>query len=278
MSERHEALTGAALVLFDFDGVLVDTEATHQAAYAAALAAQTPPHTLTWSFGEYCQNAHWGEERLEAALRATAPDSMRDVEWAPFYATKRAAFVRLVDAEQRPRLMPGVQDVLRVLSDASVPTAVVTNSADDLIRSIRNIEQCGAVLERIGTWFTRGKYKLAKPHPECYIESTRELLASHIANESSSAASALAPLRVIAFEDSPRGLKAIIGAREHFRQSSIAGERRIELVPVFVTPIKYPEMEEFCGAAEGNYVQVDSFEKLLADADIISRFVVNQQN
>lgn len=268
MSEQHAALTGAALVLFDFDGVLVDTEATHQAAYAAALAAQTPPHTLTWSFGEYCQNAHWGEERLEAALRAAAPDSMRSVEWAPFYATKRAAFVRLVDAEQRPRLMPGVQDVLRVLSDASIPTAVVTNSADDLIRSIRNIEQCGADLERIGTWFTRGKYKLAKPHPECYIESTRELLALHIADESS-----VAPLRVIAFEDSPRGLKAIIGAREHFRQSAIAGERRIELVPVFVTPIKYPEMEEFCGAAAGNYVQVDSFEELIADADIISRFV-----
>lgn len=167
--------------------------------------------------------------------------------------------------------MPGAHAVLNVLSDANVPTAVVTNSADELINSIRRIEQCGADLARIGTWFTRGKYTHAKPHPECYIESTRELLAAQIAVDG-----ATAPLLVLAFEDSPRGLKAIIDARQHFRNSSIVGERRVQLVPVFVTPIRYPEMEEFCGAAAGNYVQVDSFEQLLADNEIITRFLQSQ--
>jgi beta-phosphoglucomutase len=264
MSEAVQWKPGTpALVLFDFDGVLVDTEATHHAAYAAALAAQAVPHTLQWTFGEYCQNAHWGEERLEAALRTSAPDSLRDVPWSAFYATKRDAFLRLVDAEQRPRLMPGVPAMLSALSDANVPTAVVTNSADDLVLSIRRIAQCGPDLARIGTWFTRGKYKQAKPHPECYIESTRELLAARIAD-----ATDAAPLLVLAFEDSPRGLRAIIDARQHFRDSPVAGERRVQLVPVFVTPIRYADIDAFCGA---DYVQVDSFEQLLADTGIIAR-------
>ena len=44
-------------VLLDFDGLLVDTEATHHAAYEAACAARGAP--LHWSFADYTRRAHF---------------------------------------------------------------------------------------------------------------------------------------------------------------------------------------------------------------------------
>ncbi len=44
------------LFLFDFDGLLVDTEGLHYAAYVNIMAARG--YRLDWSFAEYSQMAH----------------------------------------------------------------------------------------------------------------------------------------------------------------------------------------------------------------------------
>jgi beta-phosphoglucomutase-like phosphatase (HAD superfamily) len=267
MSSSPSFLSDVAVALFDFDGLLVDTERTHFAAYQEAMQALPTPHQLDWTFAEYCQAAHWGEEVLEQALRGTALASFHSgISWAAFYALKKAAFARLVDSERCTRLLPGVDAMLRACRDAATLTAVVTNSSDELVASVRAVPECDAALALVQTWFTRGKYTNAKPHPECYIESTRELLASQLA---APAADNAAPLIVLAFEDSPRGLKAIVDAREHFLSSSVVAERRVCLVPVFVTSIFYPELEDFCGT---DFVHVDTLEQLLADWTPVVKF------
>jgi len=152
--------------------------------------------------------------------------------------------------------------LLQACAEAAIPTAVVTNSNDDLIGAVRSVDEC-APLSLIGTWFTRGKYTNAKPHPECYIESTRELLAARLA-----AADDDERIVVLAFEDSPRGLKAIVDARRHFQSSSVAAERRIELVPVFVSAVKYDNMDQFLDAT---YVRANSMDAMVHDEQSFDR-------
>ena len=61
-----------ALYLFDFDGLLADTERIHHAAYRAAAAAHDVD--LNWSFAEYCLKAHFSEAGLADAIFEAFPN------------------------------------------------------------------------------------------------------------------------------------------------------------------------------------------------------------
>lgn len=175
------------LFLFDFDGLLVDTERLHYQAYIEMMATQG--HRLTWSFSRFCEVAHLNSVAIKETLYADYPELSPD--WATLYAEKKKAYLNLVTSGNI-ELMPGAQSLLNALEQANIRRCVATNSFRDQIELIR--AQIPA-LQTIPHWVTREDYARPKPNPDAYLKAI-ELYGNpgdHI----------------IGFEDSLRGLRAL---------------------------------------------------------------------
>lgn len=198
------------LFLFDFDGLLVNTEEIHYQAYKRMCANRG--YHLDWDFSRYCQAAHHSSEGLRnqiyekfPALYAEEPD------WAVLYAEKKQAIIQLIK-ENGVQLMPGVAPLLQALQKADIKRCVVTHSARQLVELIRHQNP---LLNSIPYWLTREDYTLPKPNPECYLKA----IATY-AKESDN---------VIGFEDAPRGLTAL---------------RQTRALPVLICPSDYPGLKD----------------------------------
>ena len=89
------------LVLLDFDGLLVDTESTHHAAYEHTCAKLGAP--LNWSFGTYTCRAHFSETGLGQHI-ARSDEKLAALPWEELYAMKKARFIELVEQQQSVRV------------------------------------------------------------------------------------------------------------------------------------------------------------------------------
>lgn len=178
------------LFLFDFDGLLVNTEELHFQAYIN-MCAKRGFH-LPWDFNRFSQAAHHKAEGLRDQIYAELP-SLRilEPEWSVLYSEKRAAYLNLIN-EGAVKLMPGVDSLLRRLQEAGISRCVVTHSSIDSIQLIRAQQP---LLNTIPSWITREHYTQPKPNSECY-----EVAIKKYANGSR---------RIIGFEDAPRGLDAL---------------------------------------------------------------------
>ena len=199
------------LFLFDFDGLLVNTEEIHYQAYKNMCAQRG--FTLDWDFPKYCSIAHYTSGGLEEQIYADFP-KLKAIEpsWKVLYGEKKQAFLDLVQ-NGAVHLMPGVETLLQALQEAGINRCVVTHSADELVSSIR---KHNPILNSIPYWITREHYSQPKPSSECYLKAI-EMLADE--ND-----------KVIGFEDTPRGLQALMGTRAN---------------PVLVCDTAYPEIPSF---------------------------------
>jgi beta-phosphoglucomutase len=59
------------LFLFDFDGLLVDTERVHWKAYK--LAGKQYDIEIDWEFEEYCVHSHYSDEQMRQRFREHYP-------------------------------------------------------------------------------------------------------------------------------------------------------------------------------------------------------------
>lgn len=179
------------LFLFDFDGLLVDTERLHYQAYIELCAKHG--FQLQWSFSRYSVAAHHHSDELRKQIYAEFPElQAMEPDWKILYEEKKAIFLDLVENGKVP-LMQGVEELLIALQNEKIKRCVVTHSAQSLINKIRKLNP---ILDTIPHWVTREDYKLPKPHPECYQIA--------IAKYSQPGD------RIIGFEDSPRGMHALI--------------------------------------------------------------------
>src|SRR5580658_4074354 len=96
------------LFLFDFDGLLVDTEGLHYAAYVNMLARRG--FRLDWSFAEFSERAHLNSTALREGLYSQFPDL--DPNWNLVYAEKKKAYEELLGSGML-KLMPGVEPLLK---------------------------------------------------------------------------------------------------------------------------------------------------------------------
>ncbi len=199
------------LFLFDFDGLLVNTEEIHFLAYKR-MCAQRGVH-FDWDFERYCRCAHYRAEALKEELYKHFPQ-LHAIEpsWDVLYAEKKQAVLDLVQ-EGAVSLMPGVEHFLDNLAQGEISRCVVTHSPQEFVNIIR--EQ-NPILNSIPTWFTRKHYNNPKPDPECYLKAIEKLASTHD--------------RVIGFEDTPRGINALLGTRAK---------------PVLVCQASYPEIPQF---------------------------------
>lgn len=199
------------LFLFDFDGLLVNTEEIHYMAYQRMCAQRGVK--LDWGFENYCKIAHYSSEGLREKLFALYPElAAQGASWEQLYAEKKAAIVSLLN-EGAVQLMPGVEKLLLALQEAGISRCVVTHSPIELIDAVRRKH---AIFDSIPVWITREQYTKPKPDSECYLEAIRKLAspADH----------------VIGFEDTPRGITALLGTRAK---------------PVLICETNYPEIPEY---------------------------------
>lgn len=199
------------LFLFDFDGLLVNTEWLHYEAYKKMCADRG--FVLDWDFPRYIEAAHYRAEGLQEQIYEKFPElKASEPDWSVLYEEKRKALVHLYRSEPIP-LMEGVEKLLLALKKADIPRSVVTHSDRDLVKIIR---EKNPVLDTIPYWTVREDYSEPKPSPECYLSAIEKL--------------AKPGDKAIGFEDTPRGLTALLGSRA---------------TAIMVTKMHYPEMEEF---------------------------------
>lgn len=215
------------LFLFDFDGLLVNTEEIHYLAYKRMCAQRGV--NFDWDFESYCRVAHYSATGLKEKMYKQYPKLFeQEPSWNVLYSEKKQAIIDLIK-EGAVRLMPGAESLLLALHDANIPRCVVTHSPDELVSVIR--EQ-NPVLNTIPSWFTREHYAQPKPHPESYLKAIETLAAPED--------------KVIGFEDTPRGLTALMGTRA---------------TPVLICEINYPEIPDFVAQGVFHFPTLDSLPK-----------------
>jgi len=199
------------LFLFDFDGLLVNTEEIHFLAYQKMLSDRG--FQLNWDFDYYCQIAHYSSEGLRENIYAQFPAlQAMEPDWNVLYAEKKRAIMDLVSAGA-VHLMPGVENLLLGLKEHHVKRCVVTHSPNEFVSAVR---KQNPLLNTIPNWVTREHYCHPKPHPECYLKAI-EMFAKP-------------DEKVIGFEDTPRGLRALMETRAK---------------PVLICEAHYPEIPIF---------------------------------
>jgi beta-phosphoglucomutase len=199
------------LFLFDLDGLLVNTEELHYAAYKRML--ESRGFTLSWNFRRYCHTAHYHADKIASELYEMFPDLYaQESSWDVLYAEKKEIMIDIL-GQGGIQLMPGAFELLEALAHADIKRCVVTHSSESLIDPIRRQHP---ILQTIPFWITRADYVHPKPHSECYLKAI-----SAFTNPGDN---------IIGFEDSPRGLTALMGTSAK---------------PVLICSVDYPEIPEF---------------------------------
>jgi HAD superfamily hydrolase (TIGR01509 family) len=179
------------LFLFDFDGLLVNTEKIHYNAYKKM--CQRRGYQLTWTFAKYCSIAHTSATGLRENIYDDFPQlQQQEPIWEILYGEKKQCYMELL-TEQPVELMAGAAELLALLEEAQVKRCVVTHSPLEQIQRIRKHQP---LLDSITEWFTREDYTHPKPHPDGYLKAIEKL-----ASKSD---------RIIGFEDSLRGIESLL--------------------------------------------------------------------
>ncbi len=213
------------LFLFDFDGLLVNTEHLHYQAYVNMLDRRG--YKLKLTFANFFELAHLDSKAWREALYAEIPDL--EPNWEILYQEKKEEYLKLIRSG-KVELMPGAEPLLKALAKENIRRCVVTHSALEFVQLIRaNLP----VLETLEKWITREDYEKPKPNPECYLKAI-ELYGKK-------------GDRIIGFEDSVRGLQALRGTTAF---------------PVLICPKHHPLLEI---ALQGDGVHFESLDQIPKD-------------
>jgi len=169
-------------VLFDMDGLLIDTEAVYIAAMQAAARVLGRDMPMDFCHSMVGVPGHECNVMIEGFYGA-------GFSIAEFRQHFSVEIRQLLDSGIP--LKPGVIELLDFLASRALPLAVATSAGRVTAES--HLGKAG-LLDRFKALATRDDVEGAKPHPDVYLEAARRL--------------GVAPERCIAFEDSNVGLTA----------------------------------------------------------------------
>jgi beta-phosphoglucomutase len=179
--------------VFDFDGVIVDSEPLHYRALRDALLAEEVLITHEEYYGLYLAYDDWQAIRL-ALEHHGEPASPERIEAV---AERKASLFS--DLIPEIPVFPGARELVQTLA-AAMPLAIASGARRDEIEAIlRGLELRDAFRAVVGSEdAVRGK-----PDPAPYCEAASRLAA---------AAPGLEPTQCVAFEDSMAGIASALGA------------------------------------------------------------------
>lgn len=183
-------------VIFDFDGIIVDTEPIHFQAFQRVL----QPLQLGYSWEEYLEK-YIGFDDRDAFREAftSAGKLLDDGMLSDLISRKAEVFESIVRQGVKP--YPGVIELIKSLS-GSLPLALCSGALQRDILPI--LEQFG-LQDSFDVLVTADDVQSSKPDPESYILTLQRLVESY-------PSSLILPQGCIAIEDTPAGITSASGA------------------------------------------------------------------
>lgn len=168
-------------LLFDFDGLLIDSETAGLVSWQEVYASHGHAVDLSWWLGEVA--AGRGPVMPTARLAALVG---RALDWPAIEAR------RLVRRDELIVARPGALDLLARARTAGLPTAIVSNAPDWWIKA--ELAHTGLDRHPFDVVITKSPDRRGKPAPDGYLAALRAL--------------DVPATEAIAFEDSPVGIAA----------------------------------------------------------------------
>ncbi len=190
---KNLSLPRPEAVLFDFDGILVDSEPMHHRAFNEVL----DPLGMAFPWKEYVETYMGFDDRdaFREAFRAKGID-LDDTNLAKLVAAKSEAFLRGLRAGVTA--YPGAVPLIETLSAAGTPLALCSGALRADIDPI--LAQLG-VARRFGVIVSADDVRRSKPDPESYALAFRRLAETY-------SSSLTVPGKSVAVEDTPAGIRS----------------------------------------------------------------------
>jgi len=175
-------------VIFDFDGIILDSETAEYESHRLIFERHGVPLTVD----DWCdQIGVWFEEHERRWCAKLNELSDAAMEYESFKSEQSRLFRELIAREP----MRGIRELLDALNAAGVPTAVAsTSSAKWVVPAVANL----GLSDRFQTIVTANDVARRKPAPDVYLEAARRLNAD--------------PRASVAIEDSAPGIAAATAA------------------------------------------------------------------
>jgi len=173
-------------VIFDMDGLLLDTEVLYRAAIFAACTAQGLQMVDHVHLSLIGTPRDLEDSKLIAHFGRTFDLDRYHLDCATHFDGLCATEVPL---------RPGVTDLLKALRDAAIPMAVATSTAR--AKSQAQLTKAG-IFDNFDALVTRSDIKTGKPHPETFLKAAELLKVD--------------PSKCLALEDSHNGVRAAAAA------------------------------------------------------------------
>jgi beta-phosphoglucomutase family hydrolase len=173
-------------LLFDMDGVIIDSNPAHREAWAAfnrRYGLETTEEMHLRMYGR----------RNDQIVRDYFGDALSDEEVAARGRAKEALYREMVDARIEDMLVPGIREFLSRYR--SVPMGIASNAEPENVNFLLDRAQLRPYFQAV---VDGSRVSNPKPHPDVYLLAARLL--------------GIAPSECIVFEDSPSGVAAALAA------------------------------------------------------------------
>ena len=217
-----KSLTQYEAILFDFDGLLVNTENLHFKAYQKMI--EQNGHTLHASFETFASIAHTSSTGLRHWIEK---EFQINKPWEELYKQKSEIYQSLLSADEL-QLMPGAAEFLEKVAKSPIKKLVATNSKKVQIDQVRKAIPALSVIEN---WITREDYSLPKPAPDAYLKALE--------------VAQVPPSKAIGFEDSLRGVMSLIHAG---------------VDPILICSEKHPQMQDALAKSTPNFATFTEYD------------------
>jgi beta-phosphoglucomutase len=187
------------VVIFDFDGVIADSEMLHLSAFNSVIA----PFGMEISKADYFKN-YLGLSDLDL-FKLLANEGLLNVDTAQIdelAVQKNLIFEEL--AQTRAPIIAGVSDVLEMLSESKIPMAICSGA---LLGEIEMILERSGLSHFFEVIVSTEQVKKGKPHPEGFQLTLKRL--NH------GRANPITAGKCVVIEDSHWGLEAAAAAGMH---------------------------------------------------------------
>jgi putative hydrolase of the HAD superfamily len=174
-------------LIFDFDGLIVDTESAIYEAWRELY--ESEGHDLPLHVYVQCVGSHFGHYDPIAELERLCA---RPIDWTARLAVKDA---RIHELQVGLDTLPGIRPLLQEARAAGLPRAVASSSSRSHVEGW--LARCGIRAE-FDAVITRDDVARAKPAPDLFLAAARAL--------------DCAPQHCLVLEDSGNGLTAAIAA------------------------------------------------------------------